>query len=264
MRLVGQVGFTSPYGLCNDRNGNIWVADLYGETLTKFDRSLDITRQFHTTHGAPGTCAVDPTTGNLAVTESVPSSGGFNLVIYKHARGSGTIISNPGQAEYYHVGYDRSGNLWVDGYDYSGKFILFDCRASSCSTIPISGGTIHGPGFLQWAVGQHSWYIADSFCNYPMLTFCIYPVSTSGVLGKPIRLKDAQGRTVCEMQEGAITDSQSRVLVGAAEDVLIGSRCTSGESASSVDRWSFPAGGTATNENTAGTQFPFGAAISAK
>jgi hypothetical protein len=99
MRLVGQVGFTSPYGLCNDRNGNIWVADLYGETLTKFDRSLDITRQFHTTHGAPGTCAVDPTPGNLAVTESVPSSGGFNLVIYKHARGSGTIISNPGQAD---------------------------------------------------------------------------------------------------------------------------------------------------------------------
>lgn len=88
--------------------------------------------------------------------------------------------------------------------------------------------------------------------------FCIYPITTSGVLGSPITFTDSQGHTVCTMFQGAITNAASiggasRVLVGGANDRFCGS-------IDSVNRWSFPAGGPSTHHND-DIAFPMGAAI---
>lgn len=262
----GQVGgFQYPFGECADGSGQVWVVDSDTDTITRFSRSLDVTGELDDNYGFPLSCAVDPTTGTLAVSNQASPSGPGNVVLYKHARGSGTPVSNPNQSECYWLGYSRNGTLWVDGYEHTSFFALSSCGASSCKTIPIHGGTIYGPGFLQWAVGQHSWYIADSRCggHDDRRRFCIYPVSESGALGTAIRLKDVRGRPVCALDQGVITSVASRVLVGGVYGVHYNGDCQYLGFAE-VDRWNFPAGGTATNESDSVVTFPYGAAISSR
>jgi hypothetical protein len=60
--------------------------------------------------GIPLDCAMDPGTGNLAVT--IYSS--YQVVIFANARGPGRVYSTPLEQPYY-GGYDNHGNLYVDG-----------------------------------------------------------------------------------------------------------------------------------------------------
>ncbi len=220
-------------------------------------RDLDETGQVEDKHGEPSSCAVNPTTGNLAVSDN--SFAGDNLVIYAHARGYGKVIKNPQQRQYVWLGYDRSGTLWVDGYDGAGNFILSSCGASSCRTIPITGGKVNHAGFVQWAAGQRSWYVADAACGYDFEYICIYPVSARGALGAPIWPRAPTGQNIfggC-LEQGAITDGQSRVLAAGVRDTYCGS-------ITGAARWNFPAGGLPTQDNDADLVQPYGAAISEK
>ncbi len=76
-------------------NGNWWV--------TGADEILEFAHggmtPIYTLSGGAGSCAIDPTTGNLA---AVASNG---IVIYKHARGRGKIHTSPIEA--YFDGYDN-------------------------------------------------------------------------------------------------------------------------------------------------------------
>ena len=56
-------------------------------------------------------CAVDPLTGNLAV------SGGISVAIYQHASGAPTIYSNS-EFHFFYCGYDDRGNLYLSSNDY--------------------------------------------------------------------------------------------------------------------------------------------------
>jgi hypothetical protein len=161
------------------------------------------------------------------------------------------VIKNPNQTWYAWDGYDTSGNLWEDGKNGKGASIISRCGASSCHTIPISGGKIKA-GWLQYAVGEKTWYVG-SRCD-DANAYCIYPVSASGVLGKPITLTDPQGHPVGIVQ-GVITNGRRRVLAGPAiygkpphlHDV--------------VALWNFPAGGSWIDDTSS---IGSGAAISQK
>jgi len=260
LRLKGQVGnFEFPYGECADRTGFIWVVDQPTRTIAKLSRTGEAVDTLKDGHGDPYSCAVDPTSGNLAVTnlDSPGSGGAGNVVIYVHAHGSGTVITIPHMYLYTFDGYDTRGYLWVDGYSTTGFFTVASCKASSCSRISLSGGTIYEAGFMQWAEGQKTWYVADGECGGIYNAFCIYPVSRSGALGKAITLTDPQGQAVCDMFQGVITNGKSPVLVGGVNSRF---NCygTVG-----VARWSLPAGGDSTN-GTSDVRQPFGAAISEK
>jgi hypothetical protein len=258
---MGQVtGFTEPLGLCNDTSGNIWVTDFSAQTITEVSRAGVAGRSLADRDGYPYSCAVDPSTGNLAVTNLFTTSGAGNVSIYLNAHGDGEPITNPAVELMYYAGYDTSGDLWVDGQDPSGEFVLSSCTTSACTTIPISGGTIYFPGFIQWVVGpghggSSGWYIADRECG-DAIAVCIYPISGSGALGAAITLTDPQGNPVCGLFEGAITNHMSRVLVGGVDD----SACSG---INSVARWGFPTGGSTTHGNN-DVMYPFGAAISSK
>jgi hypothetical protein len=134
---------------------------------------------------------------------------------------------------YFFDGYDRSGNLWVDGYTADSTSTVASCSGSRCRKIPISGG------------GATS--------------FCIYPVSASCVLGKEIALTDAHGAPVFDMFQGAVTDAGGRVFVGGVDNGLY-ANC----GGNSVPRWNFPSGGDPTNGNDDVGLSPSGAAISTK
>ncbi len=89
-KLVGTFkDFYKPYGECVDKNGDVYITD---STFAKiYEYAHGGTKPIHTLKDPgyePYGCAVDPTTGNLAVANySDASARQGNLVIYHKAKG---------------------------------------------------------------------------------------------------------------------------------------------------------------------------------
>ncbi len=156
-QLMGTLtGFTTPYGLCADSSGDIWVANDGASQMLEYTHggsspigTLSDTGEY------PEGCAVDPTTGNLAVTNFSSKSGGGNVAIYVGARGTPQTYTDPSIANYRFCGYDAKGNLFVDGANSSSAFVLAELPkgGSTFTNIPIKQ-TIEWPGGVQWD-GKH-------------------------------------------------------------------------------------------------------------
>lgn len=100
--------------------------------------------------GPPGGCAMD-TSGDLAVTIvfGVGTSGG-DVVIFKNATGSGTVLATPLVEEYFN-GYDSEGNLFLDGFDSTSSFRLVELPKGGHTFKTITTSNSVGfPGSLQW------------------------------------------------------------------------------------------------------------------
>ena len=112
-------GFIDPGGECVDAKGNVFVTNTGGLDIVEYAHGASTPAATLKDPGYfPFGCSVDPTTGNLAVTNFSPASGSGsgNVVIYEHAKGkpkkgyrdaaiSGMLL----------CGYDDKGNLFVDG-----------------------------------------------------------------------------------------------------------------------------------------------------
>jgi hypothetical protein len=102
--------------------------------------------------GNPSSCAMD-TNGDLAVGilyNPNGGPGGGDIIIFKNATGSGTVLTTP-LAEEYFCGYDNNGNLFFDGFTSGGKFALVELPkgTSTLETIATSN-TVEFPGSVQW------------------------------------------------------------------------------------------------------------------
>jgi len=98
--------------------------------------------------GAPSSCAMD-THGDLAV-GILYGSGQGDIVIYKNARGSGTVYSTPLGEEFFD-GYDNNGNLFADGFTDSGFFGLVELpKGSSTFETITTSNSVQFPGSVQW------------------------------------------------------------------------------------------------------------------
>ena len=101
-------------------------------------------------------CAVDPTTGNLAVTvlekQDIKRGG---VVVYPDATGTPTEYSERHVVDYSFCGYDNNGNLYVDGDNLpNGTFQLLELPSGQkrLTDISLSRG-LEGkliPGSVQW------------------------------------------------------------------------------------------------------------------
>jgi hypothetical protein len=101
--------------------------------------------------GMPSSCAMD-TSGDLAVGILYDSggNGGGDMVIFKDATGSGTVITTPLIAEYFD-GYDNQGNLFADGFNSSDNFGLVELpKGSSTFRAITTSNTVEFPGSVQW------------------------------------------------------------------------------------------------------------------
>jgi hypothetical protein len=101
--------------------------------------------------GSPSSCAMD-SSGDLAVgiLYSTSSSGGGDIVIFKNASGSGTVMTTPLGEEYFD-GYDNKGNLFFDGFTSSGFFQLVELpKGSSTFKRITTSNTVEFPGSVQW------------------------------------------------------------------------------------------------------------------
>ncbi len=111
-QLKGRLLNLQANGLCSDANGDVFIPK--GNEILEYahgaTQPLAVLR--NPLGGASQFCAVDPTTGNLAV--SGGASHKYGVAIYANGRGNPRI----------YVGGDRSGRYWSCTYDDKGNLFV--------------------------------------------------------------------------------------------------------------------------------------------
>jgi hypothetical protein len=163
LKPVGKLGFADRLeGICADARGNIWVPLFdpasglakvvkYAHGRTKRLRTLSDGESY------PYGCAVDPKTGNLAVSNFCTDylggtcNGSGNVAVYFQAQGTATNYQDSEMGYYNFCAYDNSGNLFVVGSGHSSPFNVAELPSGEGSFANIDVPS--GPGWpagVQW------------------------------------------------------------------------------------------------------------------
>jgi hypothetical protein len=160
-KSVGLVsGPLGPKGLCTDKLGDIfvpWVYNVGGVNEYAHGGGTPIA-YLGVDFNWPNGCSINPKTGALAVVAG-PNNERAVVAVYRYERKRGWGLSRDYSASFMAMsdfcGYDDKGNLFIDGKDSSGKFVLAELPKGGKSFVPIAvTQTIEGPGQIQWD-GQH-------------------------------------------------------------------------------------------------------------
>ena len=153
-------------GLCADRLGNVWVPIArisYGVSeVVEFPHggTHPIKRLRAPEDDLVG-CAVDPTTGNLAVTSfadgCISSSCGYGgLLVYRQAKGTPTeYFDFPKVLYFYFCTYDDKGDLFADGRSDGFVFVELPKHGHNLREITLDQKFSFFPGGVQWD-GRHA------------------------------------------------------------------------------------------------------------
>jgi hypothetical protein len=182
--LVGTLtGLQQPDGECVDAAGDVFVTEFGGQDIREYTHGSSTPKAILKDPGfKPGGCAVDPTTGNLAVGNIRPISGSGqgDIVIYKGAAGKPIAhYSGTGVFTVLSCGYDGAGNLYLAGTSESHAFNLAELVKGKKSLRHIYLDQYIGyPGGVQW----DGTYLAvgDEYIN------TIYRFSITGLRGKTV------------------------------------------------------------------------------
>jgi hypothetical protein len=165
-------GFAGPFGECSDGAGNVFITNARPPEILEFAHggtspiaTLKDPGQY------PYACSIDPTTGNLAVTnEYSRNSTPGSVAIYHHASGAPQIYHDSSFYYMFFCGYDDAGNLFVDGQPQpSGGFAFAELPRGRATLREISlNANIGFPGGVQWdgkyiAVGDQISSTIDRF-----------------------------------------------------------------------------------------------------
>jgi hypothetical protein len=117
--LVGTLtGFGYPQGECVDSSGNVYIADGTNSVIDEYAHGGTSPIATLSDAGAfPASCAVDPTTGNLAVANLLTTQNfeAGNVAIYTKGGGNPAIYADSTITREYFLDYDLSGNVFVAG-----------------------------------------------------------------------------------------------------------------------------------------------------
>ena len=183
-------GFTDPAGECVDKNGDVFVANTGQKNIIEYAHGGSSPKATLKDPGYfPVGCAVDPKTGNLAVTNVSPSSNAAgNVVVYLRAKGQPTgNYKNAAMPDPLLCGYDNAGNLFVDGAGQGG-FAFAELRSGAKKLTNVSlNQPIANAGGVQWD-GSHV-AVGDQSTN------TIYQFDVSGKTGKMVGSTQLGGAT---------------------------------------------------------------------
>lgn len=141
-------------GECVDKAQDIFITDSADEILEYAHGGTSPIAVLNDPYETPLNCAVDPITGNLAVVGYPLEGGSYGVAIYKHARGKPTFYADAGFGDY-ECGYDNKGNLFIDGYVYSGQMNFAELAKGQDTFENIAlNQSFHAAGGIQWD-GQH-------------------------------------------------------------------------------------------------------------
>lgn len=157
MQLQGTItGVHGVAGLCVDpATQNVWVVSFYGELrefkhgATQSIRKLSV-GSFADSYG----CAVNATTGDLAVTSHNEGSDPGGLYVFKNASGKPKYYTAPGPRLYwpYFVAYDSDGDAFVygTGGEYRVELAELTPGAKKLQVVTPRGLRFDSPGGIQF------------------------------------------------------------------------------------------------------------------
>jgi hypothetical protein len=222
-------GFQSAAGLCVDKAADVFVTDTLASDIVEYAHGgttpiailLD-------PNEAPFRCSVDPTSGNLAVTDI----DSHDVSIYPDARGQPRLYSDP-YALMEACGYDDKGNLYVNGRRT--HIAVLPKGAKAFRDIRLSK-PLDYPANIQW----DGTYLALGDGE----THVIYRVKVSGSNGTVIGVTHLGGAQ--DIGQFWIQDNR-----------IIGPDSSLGQ----ANFWRYPAGG-AVKKFVGGLTLPYGSAVS--
>ncbi len=248
-RLEGRLkSFFIAAGECVDKAGDVFITDVGAGRVYEYAHGGTKRIKTFVDPIDPEGCAVDPTTGNLAVTTLGAGGSHASLAIFKGARGKPTYYKDPAFQEYFFCAYDDAGNLFIQGNSAPGSghvvFAELSSGSSKLKTIMLNQ-YIGWPGGLQWD-GK---YLAVGDQNAPN----VYEFAVSGSQGTKVG--------TVHMGSGAndVTDFflDGQTLIAPNVCQVSGSKCHS-----DVLFFKYPAGGKATKKILKGIRGTDGAAVS--
>lgn len=232
--------FVLPTGLCSDNAGNVFVPDSANSTVLEFAHgSTKLVKTLIDSNELPYSCAVDDTTGNLAVVDLESASGAGGVSIYSRARGLPKTYDYGFIYKWYFAAYDDEGNLFVDAsYDLPSEplaFVELPKGQKGFETVTLDQ-TFGAPGGVAW---DGSYLAVGDAKSSIIYRFVI--AGSSGTQVGATRLRRAR-----EVAQFAIV---GKTVVGANFH------------GHSVAFWKYPAGGVPA-KSLAGFGEPFGVTLS--
>ncbi|MBV8529871.1 MAG: hypothetical protein JO104_01020 [Candidatus Eremiobacteraeota bacterium] len=233
MKLVGQLlGIDAVTGgLCVDKNGDVFVTtqtnNSKGPTSYVYEFAHGGTNPIASLQDSYWTssCAVDQTTGNLAVTDPVAG----NVAIYAKAQGNPTYIGSPVWPNW--SAYDNHGNLFVDGQTGNtgnAPYALTELPAGGSSFTVVSLNESIGLHALQWNKGELVTSFRKSIYD---TTLDLYRIKITGTSGRIV------GTTILNIRKKPHYRGQFLIL---GDNIL-----AAGAPYACLQLWHYPSGGDA-------------------
>jgi hypothetical protein len=241
-------GLLSPAGECVDSAGDVYVANKGMHNVLIYDRgSFGPPTAVKDPGYQPEDCSIDPTTGDLAVSNSsTPDSGPGSVALYTNFFDHPKIFKDPSIDFFAYCGYDGKGNLFVNGNGKGGSAVVLaelakGSRALVNITVDRTLGSLPGP--VKWDGGHIA---LDDPANRVM-----YQLEISGTHAKVVG--STTFKDPAPLFDFSIVQSgKGRVLIGPA---------TGGSG--DVLYWNYPAGGSAFMK-IGGFSSPFSAVVSSQ
>jgi hypothetical protein len=242
-----------PTGLCTDTRADVWVVQSASSSVTEFAHAGTKPIRTLKVGGADSllSCSVDPTNGDLAVTDRGSSTGGGSIWVYAHAKGIPKNYRDPKVSFAYFDGYDLEGDLFIDGLDANYAFKLAELPNGASAIKDVSlYKSVGYPGGVAWD-GK---YIAIGDQDYQgQHTSAIYQISISGSHAS------VKGTTLltgsCDVLQFALGRTGHNKL--GEKNQLVGPDACEND----VGFYNYPIGGSATKVLN-GLQYPVGATLS--
>ncbi len=211
-------------GVCSDSSGNVFVTAYHTEDVLEFAHGGTTPIAKLGDYGYyPNGCAVDPTTGNLAVANqrAMDNSGG-NIAIYAHAQGKPTdYTTQSGGDGFTWCAYDNQGNLLADMDGGNGY-----------AEMPAGSQTLNG--FTMNVSGQGIQWDGSYFAIVNPTAKQVYRVSVNGSSGNVVSTITYKGlfttlgddfvfaRSKILMPYGARNNNVTRIAAGKYPQARLG------------------------------------------
>jgi hypothetical protein len=225
-KAVGTLtGFSDPTGECVDKNGDVFITDSNASGVGYVYEYAHGGKTPITTLNDPLTwplgCSVDAMTGSLAVI----NAGG--VAVFPNAQGNPTTYTDPSFNDMRYGGYDKQGNLFVDGEAAGSIYFGFaELPTGKARFTDISvNGAFTDAGAVQWD-GR---YIAVQTLGSGRSPALIYRLQVSGSTATIV---------------GTTTLRSNRNRYNGGQFWIQGSRVIGPDnSGETVAFWKYPAGG---------------------
>jgi hypothetical protein len=265
-RLLGRLnGFYMPAGQCVDSKGDVWITDSTAEAVVEYAHGARRHTKRIRTIGLANSCSIDPTSGNLAVSDASTPHGGSKIEIFDFT-GKREVYSSTSCQHIVQVGYDIEGNLYVSASSQESSSYVCELPHGSKALGQISiDRTIRTPAGVMWD-GQ---YITFTDRLYSFNYTAIYQAEPNGsgglhVVGETVfqgggsgdcKFSDIVQPFVVGSQNTPSNNAQGNAVVGSNDECHYGSGYA-------FSYWAYPSGGAPTHTLFDGPIDPSGEAVS--